>query len=530
MEIHCTHIPYEHTGSFSNIVIDYLHQSQQLQPFYQHPVSLQGIKASIRARQAFSTNRPLLVRELEKQYAGLPLSSKQQENIQSLLSPDTFTVTTAHQPNIFTGPLYFIYKIIHTIKMADGLKEELPGYHFVPVYYMGSEDADLDELGHIHLNGEKLVWQTDQTGAVGRMKVDRALLQLIDTINGQIGVQDFGPELVNLFRKTYTEGKTIQQATLELVNELFATFGLLVVIPDNPELKRSFNPVIQQEVEQRFSHQAVAATIAALGRSYKVQAGGRDLNLFYLINDKRERIELKGLRYIVPALNLEWSREGILQELTSFPERFSANVILRGLFQETILPNIAFIGGGGELAYWLELKKVFEAAQVPYPLLMLRNSFLLIDSKSKRLINKLNLSYTDLFKTALELTNNLVTNASANQLSLAKEMEELVRFYAQLATTAGKVDGPLARHTEALKTQAFKKLGALEKKMLRAEKRKFTEQQAQIEQIKHQLFPGNNLQERVGNFSTYYAVTGKHWLQDIYQASSIFNTAFTVVE
>ncbi|MBC7588814.1 MAG: bacillithiol biosynthesis BshC, partial [Chitinophagaceae bacterium] len=115
MEIHCTHIPYEQTGFFSKIVIDYINQSEQLQPFYQHPVSIEGIEASIKARQSFPTNRKLLVSELEKQYAGLSLSIKQEANLQSLLSKNTFTITTAHQPNIFTGPLYFIYKIIHAI-------------------------------------------------------------------------------------------------------------------------------------------------------------------------------------------------------------------------------------------------------------------------------------------------------------------------------------------------------------------------------------------------------------------------------
>jgi uncharacterized protein YllA (UPF0747 family) len=246
--MHGTHIPYEQTGFFSRIVIEYINQDDKLKPFYEHPVSLQGIKASIKARKAFPTNRQLLVTELEKQYAGLPLSEKQQQNLQSLLSENTFTITTAHQPNIFTGPLYFIYKIIHAIKMADDLKAQLPDHDFVPVYYMGSEDADLNELGFINLDGQKLVWETNQTGAVGRMKVDKNLLKLIDAIHGQVAVNPFGSELTDLFRKCYREGTTIQQATLELVNQLFTDFGLLVLIPDNAELKRSFIPIITERI------------------------------------------------------------------------------------------------------------------------------------------------------------------------------------------------------------------------------------------------------------------------------------------
>jgi bacillithiol biosynthesis cysteine-adding enzyme BshC len=528
--MHCTHIPYEQTGFFSKIVIDYINQEDKLKPFYEHPVSLEGIKASIKARRAFPTNRQLLVTELEKQYAGLPLSKKQQQNIQSLLSENTFTITTAHQPNIFTGPLYFIYKIIHAIKMADELKTQLPEYSFVPVYYMGSEDADLDELGFIHLNGEKLVWETNQTGAVGRMKVDKNLLKLIDAIHGQIGVNPYGNELTSLFRKCYTEGKTIQQATLEMVNELFEDFGLLIVIPDNVELKRSFVPVIQKEIEEEFSHLAVDKTISGLKENYKVQAAGRDLNLFYLIDNNRERIELESINYVIPSLNIRWNKPEILEELAKNPERFSANVILRGVFQETILPNIAFIGGGGELAYWLELKNVFEKAGVPYPILVLRNSFLVVNEHAKLLIDKLKIASTDIFKTNFYLINQLVKKESQQQLSLSNEMAELEIFYKKLGSLAQKVDATLIGHTEALKARALKLVSSLEKKMLRAEKRKFQEMQLQVDHLKSMLFPSGNLQERTENFSIFHSQQGREWLQSIYRMSPSLEQRFTLAE
>ena len=530
MEIHCTHIPYEQTGFFSKIVIDYINQSEQLQPFYQHPVSIEGIEASIKARQSFPTNRKLLVSELEKQYAGLSLSIKQAANLQSLLSKNTFTITTAHQPNIFTGPLYFIYKIIHVIKMADDLKKQLPNYHFVPFYYMGSEDADLDELGHINLNGEKLVWRTEQTGAVGRMLVDKALLELIDRIYGQIGVHSFGIELTALFTRSYTIGKTIQQATLELVNELFTEFGLLILVPDNAELKRSFSPIVEKEIVEQFSQNAVQETISELNQHYKVQAAGRKINLFYLIEKNRERIDLEGINYIVPSLKISWTKEEILTELVNFPERFSANVILRGLFQETILPNIAFIGGGGELAYWLELKKVFEAANIPYPLLHLRNSFLLINNTHNKLITKLNIRSNECFKTKNELMDNYVTKHSTHLLSLAKEITEMNEVYKKMGLAAKKIDASLATHTEALKVMALKKINALEQKMLRAEKRKFGDFNKQLEKFKNIYFPNNSLQERVDNFSSYYAVQGKDLFNAIYEASLSLPSAFTVLE
>jgi uncharacterized protein YllA (UPF0747 family) len=214
MDQPANYLPYQSTGYFSKIVSDYLQQSALLQPFYLHAPNLGGIKNAITARKKFDTPRNLLVEVLQKQYTGLTLPGKLKQNIAALADVNTFTVTTAHQPNIFTGPLYFIYKIMHAIKLADELAEQLPGNKFVPVYYMGSEDADLEELGFINVGGQKLVWETRQKGAVGRMKVDKPLIKLIHSIHGQAGVLPFGNELSGpvhplLYRRqNHTAGNT----------------------------------------------------------------------------------------------------------------------------------------------------------------------------------------------------------------------------------------------------------------------------------------------------------------------------------
>ncbi len=513
------YLPYESTGYFSKIVSDYLSQSPQLKPFYQHAPTMAGIKEAIAARKTFATPRKLLVEVLTEQYAGLSLSKKVKQNIASLAKETTFTVTTAHQPNIFTGPLYFIYKILHAAKLAEELAAEWPEYTFVPVYYMGSEDADLDELGYVNVGGQKLIWETKQTGAVGRMKVDKGLIKLIHAINGQAGVLPYGNELYELFTNAYTEGKTIQQATLELVNALFADYGVVVLIPDNARLKMAFHSVVEKELLEGFSHKAVAETIPQLAAHYKVQAGGREINLFYLTDNKRERIEKEGDVYEVKTLGLRFTKEEILGELQQHPERFSGNVILRGAFQETILPNIAFIGGGGELAYWLELKNVFAAVNIPYPVLLLRNSFLFMHREQEARVKKLGFTYADLFKEEFTLVNTLVKRESENQLDLAKEIEQAHNYYNGLQKITDAVDKSLSKHVIALEVKAVKKIAELEKKIIRAEKEKYAVQQNQIAKIKQELFPNNSLQERVDNFSIHYAQQGKAWINKVYKVS-----------
>lgn len=523
------HLPYGQTGYFSRIVIDYLNGDAKLASFYQYAPNIKGIKQAIADKKNYSYNRKLLVEELQKQYQGLNISSKLTENLGLLLQPNTYTVTTAHQPNIFTGPLYFVYKILHAIKLAETLQQELSGYHFVPVFYMGSEDADLDELGHVTIEGKKYQWQTKQTGAVGRMKVDKAFIQLMNEMHGQLAVHPHGEELLALFKHCYREGKAIQEATLELVNTLFGEYGLVVLIPDNANLKRAFNSIVEKELKEQFSHKAVEKTLAQLGQHYQVQAGGRDLNLFYLMDDKRERIELRGIKYEVQGLQLQFTENELLTELHKHPERFSANVILRGVFQEMLLPNIAFIGGGGEIAYWLELKKVFEAVNVPYPVLILRNSFLLNTKEQQELFQSLGFLVEEIFKSEAELINKYTQRESNHHLSLSEEKGELNAFYQQLHNALLNLDPTLSEHVNALQAKALKKIEALEKKMLRSAKRKFEAEQRKIHKLKEQLFPKNSLQERAENIAAFYAREGKSIIEKVYHNSSALNQQFTII-
>ena len=524
------HISYEATGSFSKIILDYVKGDEKLKSFYTHPVSADGIKAAIEERKLYPTDRKLLVDTLQKHYSEQSPANQQQHNIERLSNSNCFTVTTAHQPNIFTGHLYFIYKILHTIKLCEKLKAQMPENDFVPVFYMGSEDADLEELGHIYINGIKHEWKTSQTGAVGRMKVDKALIQILDTIAGEITVHQHGNEIINLMKACYTEGLTIEQATFKLVNTLFGEFGLIVLLPDNADYKKTFIPVVEKELQEQFSHSIVAETVAKFPKEYKVQASGRDLNLFYLKDDRRDRIEKHENIFTVTETGISFTAAEIMQELKINPASFSPNVILRPVFQEMILPNIAFIGGGGEIAYWLELKKVFEAVQVPFPVLVLRNSSLLVEKSYMLKVSSLGFTVADLFKTENELLNALVKRDSEVQLSLEKERAAIKAFYTGLKNTAGAVDITLQPHTEALEQLALRKIAALEKKMLKAEKKKFDTQQRQLHKLKSQLFPHDNLQERIENFMPFYAKWGNGFIKAIYQNSLGLEQEFVILE
>jgi len=530
--MNCTsaRLPYRQTNYFTKIILDYLDHAEDLKPFYDHTASLQGIQNAIAERQKFSNNRKALVEELKKQYSRVPQGDPVKKNIESLLSEDTFTITTAHQPNIFTGPLYFVYKILHAIKLAEYCKASLPQYNFIPVFYVGSEDADLNELGHFYLHGEKTIWRTKQTGAVGRMKVDKELLKLISELEGQLSVLTYGNEILSIIKDCYQEGVLIQDATFKLINSLFSEYGLIVLMPDNPVLKKQAAKIFEDDLVNETPSIIVEKTANKLqAAGYKLQANPREINLFYLKENIRDRIvKVKG-KFITQGSRFTFDEKQMLSELKEHPERFSPNVILRGIYQEIILPNLVYIGGGGEIAYWLQLKNLFEFYKVPFPVLLLRNSFLIAEKKWQERIVKLGFTTEDFFLPEQELMNRLVARETKNEIRLNGNFTEAEKLYETLKKQAVAIDTTLEKHVEALRTQSLYRLQELEKKMLRAEKRKFTDQQRQIHTIKENLFPKNGLQERIDNFMYYYAKWGRDFIRQLYQHSLSLEGEFVIL-
>jgi bacillithiol biosynthesis cysteine-adding enzyme BshC len=535
MDFISTRLPYRQTGVFPSLALDYIDQAEGVRSFFSHAPSLQGIREAIKNRKSSPVERETLVTILEKQYEDTGTTEAVKRNIRALASPNTFTITTAHQNNLFTGPLYFIYKIIHAIRLAEHLGSSIPEFDFVPVFYMGTEDADLEELNHIHLGNEKLAWPTKQKGAVGRMKIDQSLVQLIDRLEGELLVLPFGKELVAALRESYRVGQTIQEATFRFVNFLFAEQGLVVLLPDHPGFKAQAVSIFQDDLLNQSASDIVDETIGRLEQgNYKVQANPREINLFYLENDRRERIEMtkNGAEPSWRVMNTghTFTRQELVSELQTFPERFSPNVILRGIYQETILPNIVFIGGSGELAYWLQFRNLFTHYRVPFPVLVLRNSYLVVERKWREKIAKLGFTVEDFFLPAEEILNRHVLKLRGHDLKLNGSLTEIERLYDLFKKQAAAVDPSLETHVDALRSQAMDRLLELEKKMVRAEKRKFSDQRRQILAVKEKLFPGNGLQERWENLCYYYAKWGRGFLRSLYENAGCLEQEFCVLQ
>ncbi|TXH20597.1 MAG: bacillithiol biosynthesis cysteine-adding enzyme BshC [Chitinophagaceae bacterium] len=523
-------IDYKETHYFSKIVVDYLNHAEPLQDFISFTNDLEGIKNAIESRKINTVDRKLLVEGLKNQYKNYEASPVTMDNIEALLNDNTFTIITAHQPNILTGHLYFIYKILHTIKLSAFCKAHFPDYHFVPVFFMGSEDADLDELNHIYADGKKYTWETNQKGAVGRMLIDKAFVKMVDELKNQVEVLPFGDDIISLIQEHYTLGKKIDIATASFVNAIFSKFGLVILIPDDALLKSAALSIFKKEILLSPSKALVENQNKKLtDAGYKSQAYARDINLFYLKENARNRIERNGDIWNIVDTDIQFTTPQIEAELEKYPERFSPNVILRGVFQEAILPNIAFIGGGGELAYWLQLKPVFEYFNIFYPVLVLRNSFLLIEEKSAVNAAKLGLSLKELFLKTDDLVDAQIKKNTKNPLSINSSIETLATVFDNLKDQVVTVDPTLLDHVSRLHKMAIGNLNHLEHKILKAEKRNQNDRVQQIQQLKSRLFPMNSLQERIENVIPFWSRYGKEWIDIIYHQSLSLEQQFAVI-
>jgi bacillithiol biosynthesis cysteine-adding enzyme BshC len=522
-------IPYTSTGLFSSLVRDYLNNEGTAGQFVPYSYDVDALSKAIENRKQFPVDRVRLQEILKEQYNGYACSDILLNNIALLGSENTFVITTAHQPNIFTGPLYFFYKIIHAIKLAQYCKSHFPDMDFVPVYYMGSEDADIEEVGSFYLDGVLQQWNTKQKGAVGRMIVDDALISLLKNIEGYGVSKPFANEFIAILEKSYVKGKTIAEATLFLVNELFGKYGLVVLQPDQTKCKAAFVDVMEKELLTSFSHQALQPVLSKLATEYHVQTEGREINLFYLLDNARNRIEKKDDSYIIADTDLVFSKEAMMEELHQHPEKFSPNVILRGVYQETLLPGIAFIGGGGELAYWVELQAVFNAVNVHYPILILRNSFAMMHQKQVQVWRQLGFSFEDLFNKPLDLEVSYVKRHAVHELQLEEQIGAVEDQYEIMGKLAASIDPTLKEHTMHLAHQAVKRLEELEKKMVRAERRKQAVQLERMNQIHQALFPNGGLQERVDNAIEWIGRWGLSWIDALLEASGTFEKEFTIL-
>ncbi len=506
--LNCEQVP-----QFSSRDRAYIREDQRLRPFYQYPVELASFSQIIEDKKQDQIPRQDLVEVLKDQYSKLQTTEQVQKRIDSLLEEYTFTVVTAHQPSLFTGPLYYIYKIISCLNLATNLAEHYPDYNFVPVFVNGAEDHDFEEINHAHLFGKTISWNQNKGGPVGALATD-TLAEPLAELKTILGDSANASSIFQQIEEAYTSHSNYGDATQHLVNSLFKDQGLVVLTMSDARLKKHFIPIMKEELLEQVSAGFVETATQQLEEAgFSGQAYPREINLFYLGDGFRSRLVQNEEYWEVIDQNIRWNKEGLIQELEQRPERFSPNVVLRPVYQELILPNLAYIGGGGEIAYWLERKEQFAHFGINFPMLVRRDSVLWVDKGTCRKMEKVDFAIEDLFEDTDELIKRYVKANTENEISLKEEQQTIESVFKDVLEKAAQIDPTLVKTTKAESQKMVNSLKGLEAKLIRAEKNNHDTAINQIRSVRERLFPSNGLQERYENFLTFYLRYGDTFFQ-----------------
>lgn len=520
-------IPFLNIESIPTLIKDFL--LQKISGFETSIFNEENIEKQFKQKEnSFSKEkREVLFQVLKEQHSEFQLSEKQKQNLNLLKDENAFTVTTGHQLNLFTGPVFFVYKILQTIKLADFLNQKFPQRKTIPIFWMASEDHDFEEINHFKTENHYYETKAKLGGAVGKIKIEDQFF--ISQFEADFKDSIFGTELILLLKKAYKKGNTLAEATRILVQELFADYGLLIIDGDNRLLKNEIKSVFKDELLSQHLINSTKEVVEQLTERYgKVQVNPRDINLFYL-SKTRNRIEFRNDLYKIVDTDISFSLNEILQELENYPEKFSPNALMRPVYQETVLPNLAYIGGNAEIMYWLELQHYFEEIKLPFPVLIPRNSLLFMKEKTLTKTKNLGLEINDFFKNFANVTKGVLLEN--NQiLSLLNQNEIILEnHFKEITKSAELTDKSFGNLVNAEKTRQLKSFERMKKRLLRAEKIKQNEKLERLENLFLQIHPGKIWQERTFNFSVFYSDFGREWLQNCYEEIDVEKSELIIV-
>jgi bacillithiol biosynthesis cysteine-adding enzyme BshC len=508
----------------SPLVLDLLNQDENVRPFISDFFTKENCISAAGNRSFSKEKRTVLSAQLIQQYQQLFLSDKLKKNIQSLLSENTFTVVTGHQICAAGGPLYLIYKLFTAIRITQELNASQSEFHFVPAYWMATEDHDIEEIRHFHWGKEKVELATEFEGVAGELPTKDFLFWLNEK-KAEGKFNEIG--LSELFIQAYSKSN-FAEATRFWVNELLGEFGLVCIDGNDKKLKELATSLFDKEIQDQFIFSEVSNANKALENSgYNPNIQPRDFNLFWLKENSelkiRKRIDKNGAQFQTS----DGERHFTKQELNEISVALSPNVLLRPLYQETILPNIAYIGGPSELGYWLQLKNAFQSANLQMPLLAHRISMVLLRKRDVDFVSKNDLNISEMVQEKLHDAQKKMLGAM-NVKSFENEISTTSKNFENLRGYIFEIDASLVGWISAEEKKQMDQWGNIEQKIKKAIKSKEEVKFNQLEKFFAFVHPNQISQERV--FSLLYAaeIVGWNELKELLEQIDPFTHSSTI--
>ncbi len=524
-------LPFAKTNSFDRLILDFLNKDSFLRKFYAFDHDAEGIRNRLKSYENSFLNRNDLKSVISRQYShcGILPSDAVSKNLELLTDPKTFTITTGHQLNIFSGPLYVIYKLISAIKLSDELKKTFPGNNFIPVYWMATEDHDIEEISSVAVFGKTIKWESTWKGPAGSMPLT-GMDNVVNELKNVFGNSPYAEELTALFESCYLNSNNLADATRKWTDHLLGKFGLIIINGNETSFKKRFAGVLKDEILNQTSSAILNNTTSELGKKYHPQVKPREINLFYLGENFRERIVRENDVFKILNTSIQFTREEILTEIEKNPQNFSPNVIMRPVYQESVLPNIAYIGGPTEVSYWLELKGLFEHHQVPMPAVFLRDCALIIEKNVAAKLRKLSINNPEIFQNADELIKEYIHKNDHDQPEFQNVTATITGEFIKLKNAVSLVDVTLKAAVEAESQKVTTSLHTLEEKIIRSLKKKNEVEVNQIRKTREKLFPNGKLQERHDSLLQYYLLWGSAFIEMLMENFNPLEKEFKIIE
>lgn len=466
--------------------------------------------AKIKTLQNNIYDRSLLTRVLNEQNREYHSGIKTLANIDLLGNDNTFAVVTGQQLGLLSGPLYTLYKAITAVKLSEYLSQEHPECNFVPVFWLEGEDHDFEEINKVNFinNASELVHAEylykgealeRNLGATGNIIIDETILNIYTQFETQLPPSEYTQVLLDAIKGYYKPGNTLLKAFTGFLNHFYEDSGLIFFNPNHPELKQLLSPLFVKELDSdSAASKLVIEKSAELEENYHAQIKAKSVNLFMFHKEGRFSIEPSGSDFYLKNTRQRYTTDEVRTLMKTTPEKFSPNVVLRPLCQDTMLPTIAYVAGPAEIAYFAQLKPVYNYFGVTMPLIYPRSSITIIEEKIQKVLEKYSIEILELFgevDAILSKVSEQVSEVKVESLfeSLSLRLKESVqeaRFGIQQIdpTLNGTIDGFIGKLEQ--------QLGVLKTKTQKAQQLKEEISLKQIRKAALYIFPNGNFQER----------------------------------
>jgi len=501
-------------GGVTRLFIDYVYNFKNVQRFYNYNFNdLDNLNSLIESVLKNYKNREKVVEILKRQNFYYENFSAR-EKLELLSRDNTLAVVTGQQVGLMSGPLYTIYKIITAIKLSDFLSEKFKDFNFVPVFYLESEDHDFFEANHVKVFNSsnelvKIEFNPEDTprenyGPVGEIKFNDRFESVLRKFEEELQDSEFKNDVISFVRSTYKEGFNFAESFAKFVGGLFKNHGLVFLNPNDAELKRFLVPIFEREIDEHPKLSNLIVDVSAeLEERYHAQVKPRAMNLFLFYRGGRypiEPAEEKGM-FRLKGARFKFSKGELKHILETNPQALSPNVILRPICQDTLLPTIFYVAGPSEIAYFAQLKPAYIYFGLPMPVIFPRISATLIEPKVRKILEKYKVEFEELFSDFSSVAKKISTMDSDIDIDgFFKVMRS--RFESLLGEVKDFVLGIEPSLGGAVDNSASKILyhiNNIYEKTLSANQKRNEIILKQIEKLKINLFPENEIQERVLN-------------------------------